>query len=646
MKIVSQAEISGIKFNLFTLSFDRETETLFLNRYFNKSLIQVRIALIIAVFFYGVFGGLDVVLAPAYKTSFWFIRYAIVVPYFALLIPFSYSKHFKKYMQFSISSSVLLAGMGIIWMIVIGPRSIQNLYYAGLILVFFYGYTFFKLRFVWATFVCWAIVVVYEVAAIWVKPTPFSILINNNFFFLSGNIMGMVISYAMEYYARRDFVSERLLEEEKKNVDEANADLEKNVKERTSELVKVNKSLRQEISERKRAQDLLLESEQKYRTLFEESKDVIFISSADGRILDINNAGVELLGYASKEELFSIDIEKDLYYQVGTRKEFKQLLEREGYVKDYEITLKRKDGQKVVVHETSSIIYDKNGKIIAYHGILRDVTEKLRLQSQLLQVQKMDSIGLLAGGVAHDFNNILTAINGYAELLLLKMKKTDPFYKTVQHIRKGGERASNLTGQLLAFSRKQVYQLKVVDVNALIQNLDKMIHRLIDEDIKIEKQLSADLHSIKADPSQFEQVILNLIINARDAINQRTTRAKEKKIVLKTKNVYLDKEFVKTHVGSYEGAFILLSVTDSGIGMDETTIEKVFEPFFTTKETGKGTGLGLSTVYGIIKQNRGSIYITSQLQKGATFDIYWPSEGAHIEENKTEKEITELRGGR
>ncbi len=646
MKNALRDEISGIKFNLFSLSFDPEYEKQYLDRYIKKSLFHVRIALIIAILYYGVFGLLDIVLAPKYKYDFWVIRYALVVPYFTLLLILSYSNFFKKYMQFLISSSVLLAGVGIIWMILIGPDLIQDLYYAGLILVFFYGYTFFKLRFIWASSVGWTIVIIYEIAAIWIKPTPFTILINNNFFFLAGNIMGMVVSYAMEYYSRRDFVSEQLLEEEKRKVEEANTDLEKNVQERTLELVRVNESLRQEISERKRAQDLLLESEQKYRTLFEESRDVIFISSTKGKILDINQAGVELFGYESKEELFSIDINKDLYYDSSSREEYKKLMKKEGYVTDFEIELKKKDGQKIVVQETSRVIYDKDGKIIAYHGILRDVTEKIKLQAQLLQVQKMESIGLLAGGVAHDFNNILTAINGYAELLLLKMQKTDSFYKTVEHIKRGGERASKLTSQLLAFSRKQVYQLKVIDVNALIRNLDKMINRLINEDIKIEMLLSEDVHSIKADPSQVEQVILNLVINARDAINQRAAKTKDKKIVIKTKNIYLDQEFVKEHMGSAEGEFILLAVSDTGIGMDEATKEKVFEPFFTTKETGKGTGLGLSTVYGIVKQNKGSIYIDSQPLKGATFEIYWPSEGSQIKENKQEKVVDELKGGR
>lgn len=641
-----KSEIAGTAFNIFTLSFNKEREQLYLNRYFKKSLNQVRIGLLIAIGFYGIFGILDAVLAPDYKSSFWFIRYALVIPYFTLLLPISYSKVFQKYMQLFISSSVFFAGVGIIWMIIIGSDTIKELYYAGLILVFFYGYTFFKLRFIWATLVGWAIVIVYEIFAIWITPTPPHILINNTFFFLAGNIMGMVICYALEYYSRKEFISEQLLEQEKKKVDQANAGLEKKVQERTSELVQVNENLRKEISERERTQDLLFESEQKYRTLFEESKDVIFISSTNGKILEINPAGVELLGYDSKEELFNVNIGADLYFHPHSRAEYKKLIEKYGHVKDFELELKNKDGQKVIVNETSSVIRDKSGTIIAYHGILRDVTEKIKLQSQLLQIQKMDSIGLLAGGVAHDFNNILTAINGYAEILLLKMKKTDPFYEVVENIRKGGERANNLTRQLLAFSRKQIYQLKEVDLNALIQNLDKMIYRLIGEDIRIEMDLSPELHSIKADPGQIEQVIVNLVINGRDAINQKKPKSKDKKIVIKTKNIYLDQDFVKNHAGSVEGEFVSFSVTDSGIGMDEATKEKIFEPFFTTKETGHGTGLGLSTVYGIIKQNKATIYVTSNPGKGTTFDIFWPSGGILVQEDDQQETAGDLKSGR
>ena len=225
MNIASGATILGTKFNILTLSFAPEIEQLYLKSFFKKSLTQVRIALIIAIVFYGIFGILDAALAPAYRNNFWIIRYVLVCPYFALLLPISFTKYFQKYMQPIISSSVLFAGAGIIWMIIIGSDTIKELYYAGLILVFFYGYTFFKLRFIWATSVGWAIVVVYEIAAIWITPSPIHILINNNFFFLSGNIMGMVICFSLEYYSRKSFVSEQLLEAEKKKVDDANADL-------------------------------------------------------------------------------------------------------------------------------------------------------------------------------------------------------------------------------------------------------------------------------------------------------------------------------------------------------------------------------------------------------------------------------------
>jgi len=642
---IFQRTIANTVFNIFTLSFSKEKEAEYLNRYFKESLNHVRGALIVAVFFYGIFGILDITLAPAYKNSFWFIRFALVIPYFLLVFLLSFSRHFQKYMQLGIAFGVLFAGIGIIWMILIGPETIISTYYAGLILVFFYGYTFFKLRFIWATIAGWVIVLIYEIAAIWFTNTPIPILINNNFFFLAGNFMGMFAGYSIEYYSRRDFITEQLLEADKKEIDEINSSLEKNVSERTSELVKANTELKQEISDRKRAQDLLFESEQKYRNLFEKSRDAIFISSAEGKILDINPAGVEMFGYESKEEIFDIDISQNLFSNADDRDDYIRLLEENGHITDFEMILKRKDKQKLIVHETATVIKNESGQIIAYHGILRDVTEKTKIQNQLFQVQKMESIGLLAGGVAHDFNNILTAINGYAEILLLKMDKKSPFYDNVQSIRKGGERANNLTRQLLAFSRKQVHQLKIVNINNLIENLDKMIHRLIGEDIRIKKRLYSEIHSIKADPGQVEQIIVNLAINARDAINQRKNWNREKCITISTKNIYLDQEFVKSHAGSTEGKFILLSLSDTGIGMDELTIEKIFEPFFTTKELGKGTGLGLSTIYGIVKQNKAYIYVSSEIDSGTTFEIYWPSEGKKTVLDEEEEQTGNLLSG-
>ncbi len=247
--------------------------------------------------------------------------------------------------------------------------------------------------------------------------------------------------------------------------------------------------------------------------------------------------------------------------------------------------------------------------------------EKRITEAQLRQIQKMEMVGRLAGGIAHDFNNLLTAISGYSEFLLKSMAPEDPNRADVEEIRTAGKRAAALTRQLLAFSRKQVLQLRLLDVNDVLKELDKMLRRLIGEDIELALDLAADLGTVKADPGQIEQVVVNLVVNARDAM------PKGGRISIQTKNVELGPSFVKTHIDVTPGPHAMLAVSDTGTGMDQATLSHLFEPFFTTKERGKGTGLGLSTVYGIVKQSGGSVYVYSELGRGTTFKVYLPIVG-------------------
>ena len=241
--------------------------------------------------------------------------------------------------------------------------------------------------------------------------------------------------------------------------------------------------------------------------------------------------------------------------------------------------------------------------------------EKKNIEEQLFQAQKMEAIGRLTGGVAHDFNNLLTVINGYSELILSNMSKDDVNFEQMQLIRQAGRRAENLTRQLLAFSRKQTLKPVILDLNELLFNMEKMLHRLIGEDIDLIVAYADNLKYVKADPSQLEQVILNLVINSRDSM------IKGGRIVVETENIYLDKP-IDDEKNGQTGLHVILSISDTGIGMDESIKAKIFEPFFTTKEKGKGTGLGLSTVYGIVKQSGGSITVDSEPYKGSIFRVY------------------------
>ena len=278
-----------------------------------------------------------------------------------------------------------------------------------------------------------------------------------------------------------------------------------------------------------------------------------------------------------------------------------------------------------------------NAQLFAEHQ--RSEMEKLSLQDQLRQSQKMEAIGRLAGGVAHDFNNLLTVITGYCELSLLGLSKDDSVRQKLNEIAKAAERAGNLTRQLLAFSRRQILEMKVVNLNIILNDLDNMLHRVVGEDIDFKTVFVDELGLVKVDPGQIEQVVMNLVVNARDAMPQGG------KLTLETANTELDEGYTRSHVGVASGAYVMLSVNDTGIGMTKEVKEQIFDPFFTTKEKGKGTGLGLSMVYGIVKQSGGDIYVYSEVGKGTTFTVYFPRVFEPLEELKKEVPVEKIPQG-
>jgi len=393
----------------------------------------------------------------------------------------------------------------------------------------------------------------------------------------------------------------------------------------------------QDVTERQRAEAALRRSEANYRSLVQGAPYSIYRVSTHGKLLDVNPALVEMLGYSSEADLKAVNLDVNVYRDPDERARI--LRDRPERFEGVEVVWKRKDGTPISVRLSGRLVHDPEGATDYYEMIAENVTERRALENQLRQAQKMEAVGRLAGGVAHDFNNLLMVIKGHTELLLENLREHDWHYRKVEQIHKAAERAAALTRQLLAFSRMQVLQPKVVDLNAVVTEMSKMLPRLIGEDIELSIGTSLNLGRVKADPGQMEQVILNLAVNARDAMPRGG------KIVIETTNCELDEVYARRHPPMQAGRYVMLAVTDTGIGMDAETQAHIFEPFFTTKEMGKGTGLGLATVYGVVKQSGGFIWVYSEPGRGTTFKIYLPRVDEGVESARTEKAAAEAPEG-
>ncbi len=397
-------------------------------------------------------------------------------------------------------------------------------------------------------------------------------------------------------------------------------------------------------AEKVSTQAALQESEkllgERYRVMFEEALVGMFQSTPEGRFLSVNPAMALMFGYSSPQEMIAnlTDLANQLYVDAQRRDEFKALLKQNGAVKNYECQVYRKDGAKMWLSSNVRAVYE-NGFLVRYEGTNSDITERKLLEEQLVQSQKMEAVGRLAGGVAHDFNNAIGVIVGYSSLLKERVPADKQALHYTEEISKAGRRAASLTRQLLAFSRKQVIQPAVLDLNAVMSDTEKMLRRLIGEDIAMTVTLGPNLSRIVADRSQLEQVLMNLAVNARDAMPQGG------RLIIETRNAILDQTILAQHPYAKPGEYVVLSVSDTGCGMDKETQAHIFEPFFTTKDVGKGTGLGLSTVYGIVKQSGGYVWVYSEPGRGARFKIYWPRTAQSEKPSQSAHPVSGLPGG-
>ena len=390
-----------------------------------------------------------------------------------------------------------------------------------------------------------------------------------------------------------------------------------------------------DITERVRAEGALKISETHHRSVFEGAVHGIYRGTLDGRFLDVNPALVAMLGYSSAEEVLKLSVAQDVFSEPeeGLRLLHKWQLTVEI---EEEVQWKRRDQRLITVRLSGRVLGTENQRAAGLEVIAEDVTERRALEEQLRQAQKIEAVGQLAGGMAHEFNNYLGIVLGYSELLLEEAGTTEGLRRNVAEIKAATQRAASLTRQLLALSRRQVLESKVLDVNTVVWETHKLLRRLIPGNIDLVPVLEPNLQPVKVDPAQIQQILINLVVNARDAMPQGG------KVVIETANVELDEEYAGRHIEVQPGHYVMLTVSDNGSGIDEQTQARIFEPFFTTKREGKGTGLGLSTVYGIVRQSGGHITVESAVREGTRFRIYLPPTA--FTELKVEDETPPMQG--
>lgn len=376
-----------------------------------------------------------------------------------------------------------------------------------------------------------------------------------------------------------------------------------------------------DITEQKKAEEALRWEKDRAQRYLDIAGVILVALGSDGTVNLINKKGCQVLGYEEEEIIgkYWVDnfIPKEMRKEI--RDAFDELMQGTSSIRQYnENPVLTKKGTKRMVAWHNTLLTNGEGDIIGTLSSGEDITETRHLEEQLFQSQKMEAIGRLAGGIAHDFNNLLTAIIGYTDIIAKDAEVKDKHRSYIDEIKKSAERAATLTQQLLAFSRKQIMQPKVLNLNTMLKNTKNMLQRMIGEDITFRLQTKTPIGMIKVDPGKIEQVVINLAVNARDAMPNGGI------LEVKTKNIFLDHAFCEMHNGANPGNYVLFSVHDTGKGIDNETMKHIFEPFFTTKEIGKGTGLGLATVYGIVRQSGGYIDIQSQEGAGTTVAIYLP----------------------
>jgi PAS domain S-box-containing protein len=637
-----------------SLTFPGELEKDFLDSYAQRSLKHVRLALVSAILFYGIFGILDAWIVPDVKHKLWFIRYVIYIPFVFSVFLFSFSKYFLRYMQPCSAAVILVAGLGIIAMTVIASSPGNHLYYAGLLLAFIFGYAFMKLRFFWASLTGWTIVVAYEFAAIWLSDTPTPILVNNNFFFLSGNIIGMFACYSIEFYSRKDFIQARQLEDEKKKVEIAKHGLEKRVKDRTEQLVNLNEDLKQEIAERNLVQEALRKSEEKYRTIIEGIEEGYFELDLGGNMIFFNDSMCEILGYP-RDELIGRSYR--LYTNVKNARKmhrvFNRIYQSGEPTKIVDFLVVRKDGGTRVVEISASLTRNLRGRPIGFRGVARDVTEHKRAEEELKKSKEAAEKANLAkteflANMSHELRTPLNHIIGFTELVVDKQlgDLNDTQHEYLNDVLKSSKHLLSLINDVLDLSKVEAgrQDLETSDVTVrelLADSLAMVKEKARQHGIELSLDLDGIPDVIKADERKLKQVFYNLISNAVKFTPEGGCVSLKARMANQRFQPDLHRgdpeglEFIADHhhpdtksEGQPDG--IEFCVSDTGIGLRREDTERIFNRFEQVENSASrnygGAGLGLSLAKSLVELHHGAIWAESDGPgKGSRFHFVIPT---------------------
>ena len=519
------SDSGAMHLNWFSLRFTGPSAMLeepFLRDYVIRTMVPMRIALLMGTLMYGLFGILDALVLPLHKHIAWLIRYAVVCPAILATLAATYIPRLHRYLQPIMSLLIAVGGLGIVLMIIIAPAPVNYDYYAGIILVFIFGYSFIYLRFLWASLSGWIIVILYEIAAFLID-TPVTELISNNFFLISANLAGMLVCYAMEYSSRRNYFLLQLLDREQLKIRDVNEQLERRVAERTESLEQMNRQLLREISERRMAEQ-----------------------------------------------------------------------------------------------------------------------ERQRLEAQLKQAEKMEVIGKLAAGVAHDLNNILSGVVSYPDIMMLDLPEESELRPFLLTIKQSGEKAAAIVQDMLTLSRQGMAEKRVLHINKIIEDyLHSPEYQLLRTNhplVRLEVDLQEELFNIKGSPVQLSKALMNLLNNAFEA------NLVDGIVRISTRNGYLDQP-QEGYERIDEGEYVILTVSDTGVGIGAEDLSKIFEPFFTKKKLGRsGTGLGMTLIWSAVKDHGGFLDIRSAEGRGTTFEIYFPATRQEVSAKEPLFKLEDCRG--